>query len=115
MAPIWYTFDDSYIKAVGDIYANLDSQRKIIYTEIKDSLTEEEIQNVFIGEEWDSYFKIFDLYNNSDKISEEQKETIMKAVERYYQMNIRTLRKNESIKGQFDVFIYGIDYTKIDD
>lgn len=114
MAPIWYTFDDSYIKAVGDIYANLDSQRKIIYTEIKDSLTEEEIQNVFIGEEWDSYFKIFDLYNNSDKISEEQKETIMKAVERYYQMNIRTLRKNESIKGQFDVFIYGIDYTKID-
>ena len=115
MAPIWYTFDDSYIKAVGDIYANLDSQRKIIYAEIKDSLTEEEIQNVFIGEEWDSYFKIFDLYNNSDKISEEQKETIMKAVERYYQMNIRTLRKNESIKGQFDVFIYGIDYTKIDD
>lgn len=114
MAPIWYTFDDSYIKAVGEIYANLDSQRKIIYTEIKDSLTEEEIQNVFIGEEWDSYFKIFDLYNNSDKISEEQKETIMKAVERYYQMNIRTLRKNESIKGQFDVFIYGIDYTKID-
>lgn len=115
MAPIWYTFDDSYIKAVGDIYANLDSQRKIIYAEIKDSLMEEEIQNVFIGEEWDSYFKIFDLYNNSDKISEEQKETIMKAVERYYQMNIRTLRKNESIKGQFDVFIYGIDYTKIDD
>ena len=115
MAPIWYTFDDSYIKAVGDIYANLDSQRKIIYTEIKDSLTEEEIQNVFSGEEWDSYFKIFDLYNNSDKISEEQKETIMKAVERYYQINIRTLRKNESAKGQFDVFIYGIDYTKIDD
>lgn len=115
MAPIWYTFDDSYIKAVGDIYANLDSQRKIIYAEIKDSLTEDEIQNVFIGEEWDSYFKIFDLYNNSDKISEEQKETIMKAVEIYYQMNIRTLRKNESIKGQFDVFIYGIDYTKIDD
>ena len=55
------------------------------------------------------------LYNNSDKISEEQKETIMKAVERYYQINIRTLRKNESAKGQFDVFIYGIDYTKIDD
>ena len=115
MAPIWYTFDDSYIKAVGDIYANLDSQRKIIYTEIKDSLTEKEIQNVFSGEEWDSYFKIFDLYNNSDKLTEKQKETIMKAVERYYQMNIRTLRKNESAKGQFDVFIYGIDYTKIDD
>lgn len=120
MGPIWVDYDYAYDKckkeAFSDTYKDLNNlEDKGTYNILKKVYSNtEEIDKIFIEKKNDEtgyYLKLIDIYNQNE-LNDEDKKWLYDGIKYYYAQNMNSM--DDTIKGKFDIFFFGMDYTGID-
>lgn len=119
MAPIWYDFDQSYVRAttrtLGEFYSELTYEEKKAYFILKDYYNNDELEKIY--ESFDGGYKyalkLIEIYKEkSDVLSERAVNWIRSEVDIVYEKNIQTIP--DEYRKEFDLFLFGKDFTEID-